>query len=296
MARRLRLHAPGAFYHVTLRGNHRQSIFFRDEDRNLLDGFVSDSLRLLAARIHAYCWMPNHLHMLVQVSDAPLGRLMLRIASAYARTVQLRFDTTGHLFERRYHAVLVDADNYLLTLVRYIHRNPVRARLVMDPAAYPWSSHSVYLGQQPKSWVTTDFVLKLFARLPDDAMRCYREFMACPVPDQWGIGNLAPHPEQPQILGDDAFVTRILNGKTQLRPSMTLDDLVCECCARFEVTLESLASRSRARRLAEARAWLGHEALARRVATVSAVARLLGRTEGALRHAMRRRLPGTVGS
>ncbi|MGH8251659.1 MAG: REP-associated tyrosine transposase [Steroidobacteraceae bacterium] len=291
MARRLRLHAPGAFYHVTLRGNHRQQIFFRDQDRDLLDGLVADSLKHLAARIHAYCWMPNHLHMLIQVSDKPLGRLMLRIASAYARTVQLRFATTGHLFERRYHAVLVDANNYLLTLVRYIHRNPVRAGLVIDPSVYPWSSHAVYLGQRPKSWVTTEFVFKLFAHRPDDAIRRYREFMGCAVPDKWGIGNLAPHREQPQILGDDAFVTRILNGAVRLRSSMTLDDLVRECCERFQVTLESLASRSRAQPLAAARAWLGHEALTRRIATVSAVARLLARGESDLRYLMRRHAP-----
>lgn len=288
MARRLRLHAPGAFYHVTLRGNHRQPIFFRDQDRDLLDALVAESLEQLCARMHAYCWMPNHLHMLVEVSDAPLGRFMLRIASAYARTVQLRFGTTGHLFERRYHAVLVDADNYLLTLVRYIHRNPVRAGLVTDPAAYDWSSHSVYLGRRPKSWVTTDVVLKLIAPRHDDAIRGYREFMGCPAPEQWGAGSLTPHPRQPQILGDDAFVARILNGKSRLRSTMTLDDLVGECCAKFQVTLESLTSRSRAQRLAAARAWLGHEAVAGRIASVSAIARLLARTESSVRYLMSR--------
>ncbi len=291
MARRLRLHAPGAFYHVTLRGNHRQPIFFRDADRDLLDGFVSDSLERFAARIHAYCWMPNHLHMLVQVSDAPLGRLIHRIASAYARTVQLRINTTGHLFERRYHAVLVDADSYLLTLVRYIHLNPVRAGIVRDPADYPWSSHVLYLDRQQKTWVTTGFVLKVLAQQSDNAIRRYREFMACPGPDKWGEGKLSPHHEQPHILGDDAFVARIIRSQLPSPTAATLEGLVHACCDKFEVTLELLASRSRAHHLAAARAWLGHEAFANRVATISAVARLLHRSESAIRNAMRRHLP-----
>ena len=146
MARRLRLHVPGGFYHVTLRGNHRAPIFFRSADRDLWERFLADSLERFGARLHAYCWMTNHVHMVIQVSEFPLGRIILRTASAYARTVQLRLETTGHLFERRYHAVLVDADAYLLTLLRYIHLNPVNGGLTRDPDAYRWSSHHAYTG------------------------------------------------------------------------------------------------------------------------------------------------------
>ena len=289
MARRPRLHAPGAFYHVTLRGNHRQPIFFRDADRDLLDNLVADSLERLAARLHAYCWMPNHLHMLVQVSDTPLGRLIHRIASAYARIVQKRLATTGHLFERRYHAVLVDADNYLLTLVRYIHLNPVQAGIVRNPADYAWSSHTVYLGRRSSAWVTTEFVSRLLA--PGDAMHNYRVLMASREPDQWGAGKLATHRNQPHILGDDDFVARIMNGKIPFRAAETLHDLVERCCKQFGVTEELLASRSRDKSACAARAWLGHEALAGKVATVSAVARLLRRSEATLRYAMQRHPP-----
>lgn len=291
MTRRLRLHVPGGFYHVTLRGNHRQPVFFRDGDHELLDRLVADSLERYAARLHAYCWMPNHLHLLLQVSDSPLGRLILRIASAYARTVQLRLATTGHLFERRHHAILVDADSYLLTLVRYIHLNPVRAGIVVSPTDYPWSSHRVYLGQRNASWVTTAFVLRQFAQEPERARSRYMEFMGLDQSERWGVGCLSPHPMLPQILGDDAFAQRTLNGKTPFRAAVTLDDLVRECCHRFEITLAQLVSPSRARRILEARAWLGHAASARRVASISAVARLLHRSEGSLRHLMKKHPP-----
>ena len=112
MPRPPRIHVGGGFYHVTLRGNHAQPIFFQPADRVTLESIVADTIPRCGARVHAYCWMTNHIHLLVQVGEIPLGRVILRIASRYARTVQARLYTTGHLFERRYHSVLVDADAY----------------------------------------------------------------------------------------------------------------------------------------------------------------------------------------
>jgi len=225
MARRQRLHVPGGFYHVTLRGNHRKPIFFQDSDRDLLDRLVADSMERLVARLHAYCWMTNHLHMVIQVSDVPLGRVVLRIASAYARIVQIRLETTGHLFERRYHAVLVDADRYLLTLLRYVHLNPVRAGLVSDPAAYPWSSHRTYLGTRKQPWVTTEFAMHVLSSHPDRAVAKYQELIADLEPLRWGTGILVPNKEQPQILGDDCFVVRVTGSR--YRPSSKSRSTIC---------------------------------------------------------------------
>jgi putative transposase len=155
MARPLRLHIPGAMYHVTLRGNHRQDIFFAPSDRDLMNALFADVLERCDARLHAYCYMTNHIHAVIQVSDIPLGRVMMRLAGTYARTVQARFETTGHLFEKRYHPVLVDADTYLLELLRYLHLNPVTAGLVTSPDDYTWSSHHAYMGFRDEPWVTT---------------------------------------------------------------------------------------------------------------------------------------------
>jgi len=290
MARKPRLHAPGAFYHVTLRGNHQQPIFFRDSDRDLLDRIVAESLERQTARLHAYCWMTNHLHLLVQVSEAPLGRLMLRIASTYARTVQLRLDTRGHLFERRYHASLLDADRCLLAVIRYIHLNPVTAGLASDPADYPWSSHRTYLGMQHQSWVTTDFLMRLIASRRENALQRYNELISGPDQAEWGSGALVPRRDYPQVVGDDAFVEKLMSGLSPCRSQKSLEQLVSECCERFGVSRELLLSRGRARSAVVARAWLGHEASAGKIATVSAVARFLGRSESALRHIIRRYL------
>lgn len=288
MARSLRLHIPGGYYHVTLRGNHRHPIFFAASDRDLLDRIVERTLKDLGARLHAYCWMTNHIHLLLQVADAPLGQVMQRIASHYARVVQQHLQTTGHLFERRYHALLVDADNYLLTLLRYIHFNPVRAGLARDPASYPWSSHCVYLGLRRRDWITTDFALALFASRRDAARARYSEFMGATATDRWGSGLLTPNGNNGQVLGSDDFVARIGCRSASPQPPRTLTELFDECTRRFRYSRELLVSVSRNRRLSAARAWIAREAVLSGLTTVSAVAREMGRSEAAIRRLMQR--------
>jgi hypothetical protein len=232
--------------------------------------------------------MTNHIHLLIQVADAPLGKVVLQIASRYARTVQLRIQTTGHLFERRYHAVLVDADSYLLTLIRYIHLNPVDAGMTADPAAYPWSSHLVYLGAATRPWVSTGFAMNLLASDPARAVARYLELIGGGDHLEWGTGALATNSDRADVLGNDDFITRmgIVPRRSERRTSLA--ELVTECTAQFDVSFDSMVSRSRSPNLVAARAWLGHEAISREVTSVSAIARLLKRTEGSLRHVMRR--------
>lgn len=288
MARQLRLHVPGGFYHVTLRGNHRQPIFFCEADRDLLDNVVADVNVAVGTRIHAYCWMTNHLHLLMQVSDVPLGRAVMRIASRYARTVQKNMATSGHLFERRYHCTLVDADNYLLTLIRYVHFNPVRAGLVNDPSEYRWSSHQVYLGNSDRKWVTTSFALRLLAPHHLAAVEKYRAFMSTPHSCHWGTGELALNHTNSQILGDERFAAKLASAKWHPRSLKTLDALVVDCGIRFSISTDLLTSPNKSHVLAVARAWVAHEAVAGRIATVCAIARRLNRTEGSIRQLMSR--------
>jgi hypothetical protein len=109
--------------------------------------------------------------------DVPLGRVMLRIASMYARRVQLHLATTGHLFERRHDPVLVDTDEYLITLLRYIHMNPAWAGMVKSPDDYPWSSHAAYARRAAPSWLTTDFAKCLLHLDSARAEEMYRRMM-----------------------------------------------------------------------------------------------------------------------
>ncbi|HEX9707151.1 MAG TPA: transposase [Steroidobacteraceae bacterium] len=287
MARPLRLHMPGGFYHVTLRGNHRLPIFFAEQDRSLLDEIVAEVTTKHSSHVHAYCWMTNHLHMALQVSDLPLGRVILEIASRYARTVQSRLETTGHLFERRYHCVLVDVDKYLLALVRYIHLNPVKAGLIADPADYRWSSHQDYIGRVRRPWVKTGFVMGMLATDPTNAGSGYRALMGNTDLPDWDEVPQAPGPCRNQILGDENFAARVT--PHPLRPRSrwnSLDELVTECGLRFGCSPELLASPSKLPGLAAARAWLSHEAVGGGLTTICAVARRLNRCESAIRQLM----------
>lgn len=288
MARPPRLHVPGGFYHVTLRGNHRQPIFFRPEDHELLDTVFSESIHKHAARVHAYCWMTNHIHALIQVSEVPLGRLMSCIASRFARTVQLRFSTTGHLFERRYHAVLLDGERRLLAVVRYIHLNPVRAGIVADASLYPWTSHDVYLGRRECPWVTTDFAMRLLALDPVRALDSYMELMNRNEPCRWGHGLLAPNRSQPGILGDDQFVERVNLLQEHGMSAPSLHGLVLECSRRFGIDARCLTAAGNGKRYARARAWIAHEAATHAAVSIAAIGRHLGRSESAIRALLRR--------
>lgn len=290
MARPLRLHVPGAMYHVTLRGNHQQNIFFAATDRDRMSELFADVVERFAARLHAYCYMTNHVHALIQVGDVPLGRLILRVAGQYARITQSRLPTTGHLFEKRYHPVLVDTDAYLLELIRYIHLNPVRAGLASVPIEYPWTSHHAYLGRRAEPWVTTDSALALFGTHRDSSIVAYDRFVLEAVGLQSQYSPLeGRNPNDSRILGCDDFARRMLGAEWKPRSRRPLDQLVAEACRRFTVTSSQLGSSSRNRKVVAARAWVANEAVQGRVASVAAVARQFNRNESSLRRALRRR-------
>lgn len=284
MPRPPRLHVPGAFYHVTLRGNHRQPIFACETDRQILEHIVRESIEVEGARVHAYCWMTNHIHLLIQISNIPLGRVMLRIASRYARTVQARVPTTGHLFERRYHAVLIDVDAYLLTVVRYIHNNPLQAGIVKTLRDYRWSSHGVYAGLRCEEWVTTDFVFSILAQDSARAVQAYRQFMHNPVDDDLP----SPHPDDTRVLGDSRFVAKVRPVTAAECSSLTIDELIADASEHFGVSPHDVTSPNRGRQLAVARAWIAHRATREGVASICEVARRLQRHEASVRGLMRR--------
>lgn len=282
MPRPLRIHLPDAFYHATLRGNHRQDIFQAASERVLLERIVARALKTYDARLHAYCWMTNHLHFLVRVGADPLGSVMRQIASEYARAFQKNLGTTGHLFERRYHARLVLNDSYLLTALRYIHQNPLEARLVQSLDAYAWSSHRAYAGGQCPDWLETDFILRLFASERRTAIAAYRRFIAIAPAETEPVGIAAP------VAAAKPFATPRRPLTTATRSAASLDALVAEACRRFGTTIEQLYSDCRDAFLVKVRAWIAHQALVRRIANLSQIARALRRDRATLRSAMRR--------
>lgn len=279
MPRPRRLHVPGGIYHVTLRGNHRQQIFHRDDDFRLLERLLQSVVEDHSLQVHAYCWMPNHLHFAMQVGDQPLARPMQQLGSSFARHVQAQLATTGHLFERRYHAVLVDTERYLLALVRYIHLNPVRAAIVPHPELYRWSSHNAYLTGARPSWLTTDAVLRLLAGDPTAARAvCARVLSQSPSADE--MDYLRHGPRRPR---DRPPVVPAVSHGTPRPPCLgALSQLVREECQRLGVDPQTLSQPGKNRRRVIARAMIAWRAELLGLGTLGELSPILGRSPSSL--------------
>jgi putative transposase len=178
MARPLRIQFPGAVYHLTTRGVDRQPIF-RDRDDRLAFLRLLDRVATLDEfRIHAFCLMTNHVHLLVETPRGNVGTGMHRLLHRHARRFNHRHGRRGHLFEERYGSSLLRSEEHLLSAARYIALNPVRAGLCDDPAAWPWSSHRATAGLGPRPrFLVTDWLLGVLDARPEVAHARYRDFI-----------------------------------------------------------------------------------------------------------------------
>lgn len=163
MGRPRRINVAEGLYHVIQRGNDRQLIFFGDDDRRAFLNRLARCAADCACRVHAYCLMSNHLHLLVQTSRPNLSVFGQQVFGGHALWMNRHHQRIGHLFQGRFTSRLVGEDPYLLQVSRYIHLNPVRARMVERPEEYPWSSMRAYLlGARGPQWVHTTATLAYF--------------------------------------------------------------------------------------------------------------------------------------
>ena len=156
MTRPLRIEFPGANYHVTSRGDRRESIFAEDDDRRALLRVAERATGRFDAAVLAYCLMGNHYHFVLHRRQANLSRLMRQINGVFTQLFNPRHAKVGHLFHGRFRAVLVDRDAYLLEVRRYVELNPVRAGVVDTPDTWPWSSYLAHVGRtESPPWLDT---------------------------------------------------------------------------------------------------------------------------------------------
>lgn len=180
MPRKARIDAPGALHHIMVRGIERKKIFYDDFDRDNFLERLGTILSETQTPCFAWALIPNHLHLLLRTGMVPIATVMRRLLTGYAVNFNLRHKRHGQLFQNRYKSILCQENPYLLELVRYIHLNPVRAKLVQDLKAlskYPYCGHGGLLKKRKHNWQSTEYVLKLFDSNYSKARRQYIEFV-----------------------------------------------------------------------------------------------------------------------
>jgi putative transposase len=205
MARQLRVEFEGALYHVTSRGNERNSIFFSDRDRGAFLDILGKVIERYSWRCHAYCLMTNHFHLLVETPKANLSKGMHQLNGVFTQNVNRYNHRVGHLFQGRFKSILVEKETHLLELARYVVLNPVRAKMVKRPEQWKWSSYNATAGQcKVPEFLCVQWILEQFDTNPASAIEAYRRFVSegygVPIWDRVKPGN---------ILGSDRFVGQI---------------------------------------------------------------------------------------
>lgn len=271
MSRPLRLEYPGSLWHVTARGNARQLIFRDDGDREFFLELLGACVKRFAWILSAYVLMPNHFHLLIQLTCETLSRGMQWLNSTYSQRFNRRHDRVGHLLQGRFKAFLIDKESYFLEVLRYVVLNPVRAGMVGRPEDYVWSSHRAVIGDSTApEWLAVDDVLAQFGSRREFARMRYRNFVdagigleGCPWADLTG-----------QIyLGSDVWIDEV-RSRIALKPRAddhprpqrvvgppTMADVVAAVANTLSIEEEHIRNRrgGRPRMIA---AWIGwHEAL-----------------------------------
>jgi putative transposase len=205
MSRPLRIEHDNAFYHVTARGDRRCTIFRTDSDRLTWLALLGETCERFDFVVHAYCQMGNHYHLVVQTRLGQLARGMRYLNGNYSQYFNRQHGLVGHVFQGRYHAILCQADAYLMELTRYTVLNPLRAGLVTHPSHWIWSSYGILTGCIDKpAWHERDVVLALFGHHRETAARAFEAF----VMEGIGLENPFRAVRHQLFLGDDAFCER----------------------------------------------------------------------------------------
>ncbi len=253
MPRKARAEVEGGLYHIITRGNNRRQIFNSPSDYEKFLSLLAVQKVKLPFFLYAYCLMSNHVHLLIERQASAVGRIMHRLLTGYAQYYNRRYRRVGHLLQGRHKAILCQSDRYLSELVRYIHLNPVRARIVNQPENYEYSSHRAYLGMEPAGMVDVDPVLRHFGVKKSIASERYRQFVAAGI--KHGHCQEFYAADEGRILGTEEFVDatihRIGEAKREIRGSKNVasefrpDRLIAEVERICRVSREEFCGRSK---------------------------------------------------
>lgn len=147
MPRQSRCLSSSGVYHVMVRGNEKKSIFLDDKDRLRFISILQEKKKNNEYNIYAFCLMDNHVHMLIKEEIDRISRIMRRINTSYANYFNIKYERVGHVFQDRFKSEAIESDRHLLEAIRYIHNNPVKAKMVREPSEFTWSSYNSYINR-----------------------------------------------------------------------------------------------------------------------------------------------------
>jgi putative transposase len=320
MPRQARLDVPGALHHIMVRGINKTAIFADDQDKLRFLERLGDTVTEGQCTVYAWVLMSNHVHILFKSGKQGISSVMRKLLTWYAQYYNRRHRRSGHLFENRYKSILCDEDNYLLSLVRYIHLNPVRARIVKtidELNRYPWSGHRALTGKVKYPWMDTEYVLAQFGNTRRKALYEYRAFMQEGV----GLGRVREltggglirsqggwsqvlamqrrgrkEDFDERILGGGDFVHKILKEAEdrQLRQikakraGKTIQKLIEEECRKQGISTQELQSGGKRRKVSDIRAHIAVRSRDELGLTAAEIARHVGVNTSAISRAIER--------
>lgn len=206
MARPLRVEYPGAVYHIISRGIEGKEILSSDIEKKRLLKILSEAKAVYKIELYLYCLMKNHYHIVIETLLGNISQVMHWINGTYTNWYNNRHQRKGHLFQGRYKGIVVDKDEYLLELSRYIHLNPVKAGIVKLPEGYQWSSYRAYLESEDSKLVKIDFILNQMGRDAASARKHHRDFVMAGIEEDVDLMNKVA---KGFILGRDEFIKKI---------------------------------------------------------------------------------------
>jgi putative transposase len=318
MPRQARLDVPGALHHIMVRGIDKTDIFRDDQDRTLFLNRLGLTVSVGDNAVYAWALMRNHVHLLFRSGKSGISGTMRKLLTWYAQYFNRRHKRTGHLFENRYKSILCDEDNYLLVLVRYIHLNPLRVKVVKtieELDRYSWTGHQTLIGRAKHPWMDVDTVLAQFAGTRKKAINEYRRFVRegagqGTVKELTGGGLVRSQGGWSQVLSNqrrgkiEEFDQRILGGgdfvhqvlkeaeERQLRQikhqrtGKTLQKIIEEECRKGGISRTELQGGGRRRAVSGIRSTIALRARDELGSSAAAVAREVGVSTSAITKAM----------
>ncbi len=241
MARKQRVHYEGALYHVICRGNNREYVFEKEEDKKIYLETIIRYKEKYSFKLYAYCIMDNHVHLLIEVDKVPLAKIMQGIQQVFTMKYNKKNNRTGHAFEQRYKSMLCNKDEYLLSLIRYIHQNPIKAGK-KERLDYKWSSHKIYIEMKENELIDIKHVLSILSENINRAIKKYAELME----EEIGIEEI-----KEKEINEEMKVNR--EHKQEENKKLEHDYIIDKICQHYEIESYELYKKTRKQKIVDAR-------------------------------------------